>query len=592
MGSFLIVFALIAAIVIDLLTPGRPIPLVYTIAILMTTTRASTRTTVVVSVVVLLANVSINTYQGLSPGLLLLYDGVLAVVCSIATYVSALLENQNREIALKSREAMQQQDLLKAVMDNSEAAIFLKDRDSRILFMNRQTAEAMGTTVEEGTGKTDREIFKDQKVAERMIANDQRIMASGETQLIEELIPVADGVRTFLSSKFPIRDRSGEITGVGGIATDFTERKITQDLIQKSQENLLMAQRVGHVGNFDWNVLTSELYWSEENYRIYGLAPDVVPSIEGYLATIDPEDLTFVQQAMDDAFSRRKPYDIDMRIVRPDGSKGFVHTQAEVTFDAAGQPTRMFGTVQDITERKQAEEAIRESEARLKRAHKVARLGSWEWDVITGDLFWAEGNYSLHGIDPEKEKPSIEAWMAVVDPAEHEYVNQSVADALAGNSLFEIDYTAIRPDNGKRVVINSKADVIRDSAGNAVRMVGTVQDITDRKQMEEVLAFLAKSGGASANDEFFQSLAAFLAEKLEMFYVCIDRLEGDGLMARTVAVYSDGRFEDDVTYALKDTPCGNVVGMDVCCFPASVCQFFPRDQVLQDLRAESYVGVT
>jgi GAF domain-containing protein len=91
---------------------------------------------------------------------------------------------------------------------------------------------------------------------------------------------------------------------------------------------------------------------------------------------------------------------------------------------------------------------------------------------------------------------------------------------------------------------------------------------------------------------FFQTLAKYLAESLEMDFVCIDRLEGDGLDARTVAVYSDGHFEDNVTYALKDTPCGDVVGKTVCCFPASVCQFFPRDQVLQDLRAESYVGVT
>jgi PAS domain S-box-containing protein len=77
-----------------------------------------------------------------------------------------------------------------------------------------------------------------------------------------------------------------------------------------------------------------------------------------------------------------------------------------------------------------------------------------------------------------------------------------------------------------------------------------------------------------------------------MDFVCIDRLEGDGLTAQTLAVWCDGAFQDNVSYALKDTPCGEVVGRDVCCFPASVCQFFPRDQVLEDLRAESYVGVT
>jgi len=77
-----------------------------------------------------------------------------------------------------------------------------------------------------------------------------------------------------------------------------------------------------------------------------------------------------------------------------------------------------------------------------------------------------------------------------------------------------------------------------------------------------------------------------------MDFVCIDRLEGEGLTAQTLAVWCDGHFQDNVRYALKDTPCGEVVGKRVCCFPASVGQFFPRDQVLQELRAESYVGAT
>jgi len=118
-------------------------------------------------------------------------------------------------------------------------------------------------------------------------------------------------------------------------------------------------------------------------------------------------------------------------------------------------------------------------------------------------------------------------------------------------------------------------------------------DISRRKQTDDVLTFLARSGsGKGSGEPFFNTLARFLAQSLAMDFVCIDRLEGDGLTARTVAVWCDAHFEDNVTYTLNDTPCGDVVGKDVCCFPASVCQIFPRDQVLQDLRAESYVGVT
>ncbi len=117
-------------------------------------------------------------------------------------------------------------------------------------------------------------------------------------------------------------------------------------------------------------------------------------------------------------------------------------------------------------------------------------------------------------------------------------------------------------------------------------------DITERKQSDEFLSFLAKTSSMSPDEPLFESVARYLAQSLDMFYVCIDRLEGDGLNARTLAIWCDGHFEDNVTYALKDTPCGDVVGNHVCCFPANVCQHFPRDQVLQDLCAESYIGVT
>ncbi|MFH1034387.1 MAG: ATP-binding protein [Pseudomonadota bacterium] len=119
-----------------------------------------------------------------------------------------------------------------------------------------------------------------------------------------------------------------------------------------------------------------------------------------------------------------------------------------------------------------------------------------------------------------------------------------------------------------------------------------VMDITERKQMEEAQLFLAQIGSSAGGEDFFHSLARYLAQTLNMDYVCIDRLEGDLLSARTVAVYFDGHFEDNVSYALKDTPCGDVVGQAVCCFPGQVRHLLPNHDVLQEMMAESYVCVT
>lgn len=119
-----------------------------------------------------------------------------------------------------------------------------------------------------------------------------------------------------------------------------------------------------------------------------------------------------------------------------------------------------------------------------------------------------------------------------------------------------------------------------------------MSDITERKQIEDAHVFLSRCGCRPTEENFFKSLARYLSESLGMDFVCIDRLVGDGLAAKTLAMYDNGAFQDNVEYTLKDTPCGDVVGKMICCFPESVCRLFPKDEVLQTMKAESYVGAT
>jgi len=119
-----------------------------------------------------------------------------------------------------------------------------------------------------------------------------------------------------------------------------------------------------------------------------------------------------------------------------------------------------------------------------------------------------------------------------------------------------------------------------------------MSDISDRKQIDDAQQFLLQCGSRPTGEDFFKSLARYLAQSLAMDFVCIDRLAGDGLAAETVAIYDDGKFQDNVNYTLKDTPCGDVVGKTICCFPKAVRQLFPMDEVLQKMMAESYVGTT
>ncbi|HTZ17670.1 MAG TPA: PAS domain S-box protein [Dissulfurispiraceae bacterium] len=119
-----------------------------------------------------------------------------------------------------------------------------------------------------------------------------------------------------------------------------------------------------------------------------------------------------------------------------------------------------------------------------------------------------------------------------------------------------------------------------------------LNDISERKQVEATNLFLSQYYWTKSGDYFFKALAQHLASNLAMDFVCIDRLVADELYAQTLAVYFDGKFEDNIEYALKDTPCGVLVDRKICCFPSKVRYLFPNDTVLQEMSAESYAGVT
>jgi PAS domain S-box-containing protein len=233
------------------------------------------------------------------------------------------------------------------------------------------------------------------------------------TEFPEYRIVRPDGsVRWILTRSFPIRDEHGEVFRIAGLAEDISKRKHAEDglkrardelearveartaelsvanetlleeikerkatvrALRKVRDSLAEAQRIAHLGNWDWDIVNDKLYWSDEIYRIFGLKPqEFGATYEAFLRSVHPDNREDVQQAVGRALQERELYSIDHRIVLPDGAERMVHEQGEVTFDEDGKPARMTGTVQDITERKKVEEELRVSQEELR--HLSAQL--------------------------------------------------------------------------------------------------------------------------------------------------------------------------------------------------------------------------
>src|SRR5262249_47429516 len=134
-------------------------------------------------------------------------------------------------------------------------------------------------------------------------------------------------------------------------------------------------------------------------------------------------------------------------------------------------------------ERKRAEAALRKSEASLREAQRIARLGNWEWNVISDELQWSDEVYSIFGLAKNEFGATYESFLERVHPADREKVEQAVAESLRNGKSYSVEHRMVRADGEARIV-REQAELFRNETGKITRMVGTVQDITEQKRIE------------------------------------------------------------------------------------------------------------
>ncbi len=267
-----------------------------------------------------------------------------------------LTERKQAETALQS-----QQLLLQTYLDNLPALFFVKDLTGKIVSVNKTFELLFQIKAENLIGKTDYDLHPPDEAA-ATIANDQWVIQTGKTLQFEEPTPLPDGEHIFLSTKFALYDLNARIIGIAGISIDITERKQAEVALQENERLLRESQTTAHIGNYVTDLRTGIWRISEEMYSILGIEKPYPHTLEGFLAFIHPDSMTDFLAYYNKVESEKLPFDYEYKIIRfNDKAVRWVHGLGIIEYDAQLNPVRRVGTIQDITVRKQAEEALRES---------------------------------------------------------------------------------------------------------------------------------------------------------------------------------------------------------------------------------------
>jgi len=337
-------------------------------------------------------------------------------------------------------------------------------------------------------GRVQRETFKDQEKTRSLSRQTQ----SQHEQLAKILENITDASCSL--------DRELRFT--------YINREQAEEALKNSQERLLLAQKVGKIGSFEWNLQTKQLTWTQELEALYGLAPGSFGGkYKDWLKALHPDDRAQAKQEVRCILTQGIDFSMEYRILWPDGSLHWIASRSQVFNDDAGKPWRMIGVHKDITERKQAEEALRESEERFRVMFDQAAVGI---ALVGLDGYFIQVNPAMSEITGYSTDELLQMRIQDISHPEEQQVDFDQFQRVVAREIngYSVEKRYFHKD-GSIIWVNVTVSAVWDSNGQPKYGVGIIEDISERQ------AALRERKRAEASQQFLVKASTMLAASLD-----------------------------------------------------------------------------
>lgn len=366
-------------------------------------------------------------------------------------------------------------------------AVFVLDKRLRCDFINAVAEILTGLSFSQAKGRSFETTLWPGRSDEFEKSTIGQVLASGTGGEGEDMIADGSGVPRPFSFRISPLGVPGDPGGTVVELVDLSGIIGIGRALRESEQRLRLAVEATGIGIWDVNALTGERRWSPEFTAILGLPDDTPPDADIFSARIHPADRDRVSALYDEAYSHGSSgiYHAEFRIYRADTNvERWVSTTGRITFDKAGRPLRGVGTLRDIDERRRYEDILREREERLRVALVAGRMGTWRYDLRTGEQQWDETQYHLFGLDPSV-KPSRGLFLSLVHP--DDLAKVTFDDPIPIGTYLDSEFRVRRRDNGDIRWISAHSIARADATGSPIEMIGVNRDVTEQKKSETSL---------------------------------------------------------------------------------------------------------